>query len=118
MDREIAAPPERVWALLCDTEAWPDWGPSVTGVDAPSRFIEAGMEGRVRTLGGVWVPFHVTACENYRWTWDVARVPATGHRVEETDGGCRAVFEVPVLAAGYLPVCERALRRLDALATR
>jgi hypothetical protein len=69
-------------------------------------------------VAGVWVPFTVTSCVDRRWTWSVARVPATGHRVESLAADrCRAVFEVPVVAAAYVPICGRALRRLDRLAT-
>ncbi|WP_255195904.1 SRPBCC family protein [Halorarius litoreus] len=114
----IDAPPERVWALFCDTEAWPEWGPSVSAVESPTRTIEAGTRGRVKTVGGLWLPFEVTSCENYRWTWDVAGLPATGHRVEKCGSGCRAVMEVPVVAAAYVPVCKRGLERLGSLAGR
>ena len=114
--RRVDAPRETVWGVFRDTEAWPEWGPSVREVDCPVRYVERGTTGRVRTPLG-WVPFEVTACVGYRWTWSVAGVPATGHRVDDAgDGACRAVFEVPALAAGYLLVCRRALRRIELLA--
>ena len=115
--REIDAPRERVWDILTDTEQWPAWGPSVRAVDCDRRYVEAGTTGRVRIPGGVWVPFRVTTCEDYRWTWRVARIPATGHRVDAAGEGCRAVFEIPLPAAGYAPVCWRALKRIEELAT-
>jgi len=124
----FAVGPETAWDALVDTDCWPAWGPSVTAVDCADRRIDAGSEGRVRLPGGVWVPFRVTHLSGRRWTWRVARVPATGHRVETIDGrpspdatagdeseACRVVFEVPVLAAGYVPVCRRALGDLAAL---
>jgi hypothetical protein len=44
-------------------------------------------------------------------------IPATGHRVEPVDGDrCRVVFEVPLPAAGYVPICRRALDRIAKLA--
>ncbi|WP_435363952.1 SRPBCC family protein [Haloarchaeobius sp. DYHT-AS-18] len=102
------------WELLTDTWRWPDWGPTVTDVEAPDRFIGAGDEGKVRIVGSFWVPFEVTFSDGERWTWDVAGIPATGHRVEYLgEERCRVVFEVPLLAAGYVPVCQRALSNIQ-----
>jgi len=115
VSREIAADRETVWDVLTDTEQWPEWGPSVTAVDSPQRYIAAGTTGRVRLPGGLWVPFEITECGEYRWGWRVARVPATGHRVEATSGGCRVGFEVPLYGAVYAPVCRRALARIERL---
>jgi len=116
VEREIAADREAVWSILVDTDRWPQWGPSVSGVRATERVIERGTTGEVQVAGGPWVHFEVTACENHRWTWRVAKIPATGHRVETAPGGCRAGFEIPIVAAGYAVVCERALRRIERLA--
>jgi hypothetical protein len=120
----------------------------VTAVDCPDRRIREGSTGRVRLPGGVRVPFEVTTLDERRrrWTWSVARIPATGHRVDPVAGRrsrepdprrepdpasdpgasdddrgpgggasdrCRVVFEVPVLAGGYVPVCRRALGRIE-----
>jgi hypothetical protein len=114
--RRVDAPRETAWRVFRDTEAWPEWGPSVREVDCPGRYVERGTTGRVRTPVG-WVPFEVTACVDYRWTWSVTGVAATGHRVDEAeDEACRPVFEVSPLAGAYLPVCRRALRRIELLA--
>jgi hypothetical protein len=114
--RRIDADPDRVWTVMVDTELWPRWGPSVTDVECTDRFVREGSTGRVRTPVGLWLPFAVRTCADRRWTWDVARVPATGHRVEEAGSGALAAFELPPLAAGYAPVCRRALRRIGELA--
>lgn len=109
----VDAPVERAWEVLTDTERWPLWGPTVSGVRSERRFIREGTTGEVQVLDGPWVPFEVTSCEDYRWTWEVARIPATGHRVESEPGQtCRVVFEVPLLGAGYVPVCRTALKRI------
>lgn len=115
VSRDIDAPRDRVWEVFRDTETWPEWGPSVTDVDCPTRLVHEGTAGRVRTVGGLWLPFRVTSCRSYRWTWDVAKLPATGHRVEKRGEASRAVIEVPVVAAPYVAVCERGLRRLEAV---
>ena len=106
-----------VWELLTDTERWPDWGPTVTDVESEDRVVRAGTTGRVQLPIGLWLPFEVTSCGEHRWTWDVARIPATGHRVEREGEGCRVGFELPLYAAGYALVCRRALARIETLAT-
>lgn len=119
LSREIDAPAATVWSLFTDTDYWVDWGPTISAVeldDAHSTRIVQGTTGRVRVVG-VWFPFSITTCDDFRWTWSVARLPATGHRVESLGPNrCRAVFELSPLAAGYAPVCRTALRRLDRLA--
>jgi hypothetical protein len=113
---DLAAAPADAWRVLSDTRWWPAWGPSVTAVDADAHVIAAGARGRVRLLGGLWVPFEITdLVPGERWAWRVAGIPATGHRVEPRTDGCRVVFEVPVLAAPYAAVCRIALRRLEQL---
>ena len=119
--RAIDAPAERLWTLLTHTARWPDWGPSVRDVRGPA-VIHPGAQGAVRLPLGVWVPFEIErfeaddpACR--RWTWRVAGIPATGHRVEALGSArCAVTFTVPGWAPVYLAVCERALRRLERLA--
>jgi hypothetical protein len=119
VSRAIDAPADVVWTLLTDTRWWPVWGPSVGAVevDGDDRTIREGTTGRVR-VAGTLVPFRIDRCRDRRWTWRVADVPATGHRVEAVDGRSRAAFEVPLLAAPYAVVCARALRTIARLAER
>ncbi|WP_323677007.1 SRPBCC family protein [Halorubellus sp. PRR65] len=117
VSREYAVPPERAWSVLAGTEHWPTWGPTVSAVRPADATVHEGLTGDVQVLGGPWVPFEVTSVDVddrgvRRWTWSVARIPATGHRVERATDGCRVVFEVPLLAGGYVPVCQRALAAL------
>ena len=117
VSRVVDAPAERVWTILTDTERWPEWGPSVTAVESTDRRIETGTTGRIRLPGGLWVPFEITVCDGRRWDWRVVRIPATGHAVEPLDGGrCRVSFDLSPLAVGYVPVCQRALARIERLA--
>jgi len=117
VDRFVAADRDAVWELFRDTRRWPEWGPSVSDVRSSHRFVRACTTGEVQVAGGPWVPFEIRTCADYRWTWRVAKIPATGHRVDAAAGGCRVVFEIPPVAAGYAVVCERALRRIERLAT-
>jgi hypothetical protein len=115
----IAAPAARVWSILTDTRAWPAWGPSVSRVECAQRYITAGSRGRVRTVIGVWLSFEITDFVDGRyWSWKVAGIPATGHRVEPLGrDSCRLSFEVPTLAAPYLAVCRVACLRIRAMAS-
>lgn len=124
--REIEAPAGAAWALLTEVARWPAWGPSVRGVDLDGggRVIGLGSTGRVRPMVGPGLPFVVDAFTDVdpaqrSWSWRVAGVPATGHRVEDLgDGRCRVGFRVPAPAAPYGLVCRVALHRIDHLLTR
>jgi uncharacterized protein YndB with AHSA1/START domain len=117
VDRVVGADADAVWTVLTDTEQWPEWGPSVTAVRSRDRYIEAGSSGEVQVAGGPWVPFEVDTCADYRWTWRVARIPATGHAVTPLgEDRSRVAFEIPLLAGGYAVVCRRALDGIAALA--
>jgi hypothetical protein len=117
--RLIHAPDNVVWHLLTDTNQWPRWGPSVRAVDCPTQFIGADTRGRVQTALGLWLPFQIVQWEEGRaWSWKVAGIRATGHRVySHNPDACQVTFDVPSWALPYLPVCATALRRLDRLAT-
>ena len=115
--RDLDAPPAAAWGVLVDTRSWPAWGPSVREVRCdPPVLRVAGQRGSLRGPVGPWVPFTITELEpGHRWSWRVAGVGATGHRVEPTATGCRVVFEVPRLAAPYALVCRLALARIAEL---
>jgi uncharacterized protein YndB with AHSA1/START domain len=118
VERDMDARPEDVWNLLVDTRRWSDWSPSIADVESSNVRIRNGTTGKIRTRLGVSFPFEVTEYDEGRyWAWNVARVGATGHRVESVPGGTRVTFEVPVYAIGYAPVCRRALKRLEKLVT-
>ena len=116
----ICADSATVWRLLTDTRQWPRWGPSVRAVDCPDRFVGPGSRGRVQTALGLWLPFQITDFEeDAAWSWVVAGIPATGHRVQAIDpDSCRLTFTVPSWAPFYLPVCAAAIRRIGRLAQR
>ena len=118
VSRHINASPSEVWDIFVDTECWPEWGPSITAVEATERRIETGTAGRVRTVAGLWLPYTVTSVGDHRWTWQIGSIPATGHRVEAQAEGCRASFEVPLWAPPYVLICALALRRIDRVAAQ
>lgn len=117
VSRTVSVPANVAWDVLVSVDDWPAWGPSVGAVRGVEGRIEAGSEGEVR-VAGVWVPFTVETCADQRWTWRVAGVPATGHRVTAVGvDRCDVAFEIPLAAAPYAAVCAVALRRIDRLAT-
>ena len=97
---DIAAPQERVWAVMSDVERWPEWTRSVTRVERLDRGpLAVGSRARVRQPrfpAAVWT---VTALEPGRFfEW---RSPAPGllsvggHRVEAAgDGGSRVTLSL------------------------
>ncbi|MFC6718443.1 SRPBCC family protein [Natrialbaceae archaeon GCM10025810] len=132
----VAAASEDAWDAIVDTHRWPDWSPLIEGVESSERRLEAGTVGRIlvepsfasgsvrlpfpRT--SVWLPFEITDCSerNRRWSWTVAGLPGADHRVDHLAGGrtrCRIAFELPPAAVGYVPICLRALERLEDLLT-
>ena len=115
--RVIEAPHERLWQLLTQVGYWPQWGPSVKAVRCDVETISLGTTGLITTAVGISVPFEVTHFEyGYRWDWAVAKLPATGHRLERVDARrSRVVFEVPSWALPYRLVCQRALERIEGL---
>lgn len=117
--RDINAPPEVIWELLVDLDAWPQWGPSISRAELDPTFqqLTSGATGVVHTSLLVTLPFVVTDFEPGRcWAWKVAGVSATWHRVDPVAAGARVTFGVPWWAPGYLAVCSIALRRIEKLA--
>jgi hypothetical protein len=118
--RVLQCSPEQVWDLLTDTHRWVEWGPSIMAVQCPDRRIRRGSRGRIRAVLGLWLPFTITNLEpGRRWSWRVAGIPATGHRVEPL-GESRTLlaFSVPMPAAPYLFVCYLAMNRIERYLTR
>ncbi|WP_440765363.1 SRPBCC family protein [Natronorubrum sp. DTA7] len=111
----LEAPAADAWELLVDTARWPEWSPLVNGVESTDRRVRSGTTGRVR-VSGVWVPFRITDCSDRRWNWRMSGVPIAAHRVDDLgESRCRIVFELPLHAVGSVPICLRALERLEAL---
>jgi hypothetical protein len=103
--------------MITDTTKWPQWGPTVKKVDYPERYICKGAAGHVLTALNIWLPFRIIDFEaNCFWSWKVASVNATGHRIQAVGiGSCDLWFEVPIIAAPYALICQMALTRIDRL---
>ena len=119
VEREVPVDAHTAWSLLVDVERWPEWGPSIRAAGLDGERLELGATGWVRTPIGVRLPFEVTAFDDgSRWSWKVAGVPATDHRVRPLGPTtCAVGFGVPRIAAPYTIVCRRALATIDRLLT-
>ena len=113
---EIDAPASEVWSRLAEFRHWPDWGPSVRAVEADGQAeaVSAGGSGRVQTVLRIWLPFEITKLEAGRaWSWRVAGIEATGHRIIPISSSRTAVeFSVPRHFGLYVRVLDRGLRNL------
>ena len=118
-----AADPATVWERYADTRAWSSWAPQISRVELPGadgHRIAPRLRGRVHVVGGLRVPFEITAVDHeaMTWSWRVRVGPVTMglvHRVAAHGGGTRTTLDLdgplPVVA-GYAPLARLALRRL------
>jgi uncharacterized protein YndB with AHSA1/START domain len=96
---DIAAPPERVWAIMSDVERWHEWTASI-------RSIRKTDAGTLKVGSGAWVRqpklppafWRVTAIEpNREFTW-INKAPGiivtARHAVEPTARGTRATLSI------------------------
>jgi hypothetical protein len=114
----MAVRPEAAWEALSHVRHWPRWGPTVQAVDAAEDRVREGLEGRVRTSLGFWVPFRITEVEGWSWAWAISGIPATGHAVEARPGGCEVFLSAPVWAWPYVVVLKLGLRGIERCASQ
>lgn len=106
---DIDAPPEKVFAVLCDVERWPEWTPTMTSVQRLDRGpFTVGSSAKVRQPGlrpGIWKVIVLELDRSFIWC---ARAPGVcmtaGHWVERRGGGSRVIlsFELSGLIAPLL----------------
>ena len=97
----IAAPPERVWAVIVDVERWPERIPTV---DAAERFddgpLAVGSRTRLRQPKlptAVWTVTELTEGSSYTWQSSSPGVTVTAsHVVEPHPDGSRLTLAVTV----------------------
>jgi uncharacterized membrane protein len=94
---DIAAPVERVWQVMSDTDRWHEWTPSITSIkrlrDAPFAVGSRVVIRQPKFPPALW---QLTAIEPGRhFTW-VSAAPGirvvAHHSVEPTPGGSRATL--------------------------
>jgi uncharacterized protein YndB with AHSA1/START domain len=114
---DIAAPPERVWAVLSDVERWSEWTPSVTRIERLDHGpLVVGSRARIRQPGLLPATWEVTELrDGHDFTW-VTRSPgvrvAGRHGVEPSPQGSRATLSVQFSGA-LARLVARVTRRLN-----
>jgi uncharacterized membrane protein len=114
------APPERVFAVLCDVERWPEWTATMTDVkrlDGGPFTVGSRVQVKQPKLSSaVW---EVTELDERGFRW-VARSPGVmtkaGHLVEANGDGSRITLSLqfsgflgPLVARLYRNLCQRYL---------
>ena len=97
VDRLIAAPSSAAWNVLVDLDAWPQWGPTVSGarLDSPHTELSLGATGVVRTSLGFGVPFVVILIARGPWP------AANSHVTTSPESALAASLPEP---SGFRPV--------------
>ena len=107
----IAAPPERVWAVLVDVERWPERIPTVDSVERlDAGPLAVGSRTRLRQprlSPAVWTVTELTEGSSYTWESKSPGVTVTAaHEVEPHPDGSRLTLSLtvsgPVAGIGWL----------------
>lgn len=96
---DIDAAPERVWAVMTNVEAWPQWTASVTEIKRldTGRF-DVGSRVRIRQPKlppAVWTVDKVVSGESFTWVTGLPGFRSMArHHIERTDGGSRVTLAI------------------------
>ena len=101
VEREVAAPPDRVWELIADVSQMGRWSPETESCEwiggASGPVVGARFRGRNENEGKRWSTVStVTDAEpGRRFAFEVKggpfKVARWEYRLEPTEGGCRVV---------------------------
>ncbi len=114
---DVAAPPERVFAIMTDIERWPEWTSSVTGIEQlePGP-LKVGTRAKIRQpklLPAIWKVTAIEPGRGFTWinTGPGVRV-AGNHFVEPIEGGTRVTLSLQF--GGFLgPLVARLTAELN-----
>ena len=118
---EIDAPPERVWAVVTDFAAYPDWNPFIRRISGELR-IGARLEVRIEPPGGRAMTFKPTvqaveANRELRW---LGRLLVPGifdgehsHRIEPLEHGRSRFIESERFSGVLVGLFKRTLQKTE-----
>ena len=122
----INAPPNKVWQVMVDVEAWPRWAEYMKRLERQGEG-ELRLGSRVNVTprglpGSVWEVTEFEAGHSYTWTTQLAPgLRLTGGHVVEADGvGTKATFSLEAsgpLSLPAAPVLSLVFGRNTRLAT-
>jgi uncharacterized protein YndB with AHSA1/START domain len=96
---DIAAPPERVWAVISDVERWSEWTPTITRIERLDQGpLAVGSRASIRQPKLPPVVWQVSELlEGRSFTW-VTQSPGVSviakHSVEPAGQGARATLSI------------------------
>ena len=96
---DVAAPAERVWAVMSDTERWHEWTPSVTSIkllDAgPFAVASRAVIRQPRFPPAVWKVSAIEPGRSFTWVNTAPGIKVVAHHwVESTASGSRATLSI------------------------
>lgn len=96
---DIAAPAERVWRVMSDTERWYEWTESITSVkllgDGSFTVGNRALIKQPKFPPVTWTILKIEPGRSFTWASSGPGYRTVGHHlVEPIDGGCRATLLV------------------------
>lgn len=98
---EIAAPPQRVWAVMSDIDRWHEWTPSITSVrrlgDAPFAVGTRVMIRQPKLPPALWRITEIEPGHSFTWISVAPGLRVTGrHTVDGSPGGSTASLGIDI----------------------
>ena len=107
----IDAPPEKVFAELCDVERWPEWTSTMTRVQridqGPFAVGSSAHVRQPRLRPAVWQVTDLEDQRNFTWTTrSLGLSMSASHLIEPQGAGCRVVLSLKL--SGFIaPLASR-----------
>lgn len=96
---DIAAPPERVWAIMSDVVRWHEWTPSITSVKllggGPLALGSRALIRQPKFPPALWKVIEIVPGRSFTWVSVAPGLRVIGrHAVEPVPGAARATLSL------------------------